>query len=523
MSMSMGLLNSPPVDGIGLALLHSLWQCAVIVLVLAVMLRWMRHAAAQTRYLAASAALIAMVALPAVTAGRIGLADRPVNRVGSVAAIGASKTIPVTTGPMGTIHPRSLFLAPWLPSFARPRTLLPALVSVWVVGVATLAIRLVGGWFLIRRLCRRHTRPIAGPLEAMLARLVGVLGIRRGLRLLESSQVQVPMVIGGLRPVILMPIASLTGLPPRQLEVILAHELAHIRRHDYLVNLAQSVIELLLFYHPAAWWVSRVIRDEREHCCDDLAVRACGNRLAYAQALATMEGLRSASQPSLAASDGPLMARIRRILNPEIMSMYRLPIVGPGATALIGIVLLVGEPALPRGGFASGAQAAGARRPEERTSPDSAPLVRNDRKVYVPIFRSGSLSRVVQLQLTELVQKQIESQTPWKVVGRLEEADTIVDGTVNLVDKSIQAEDPQNLPRQLIGAIHVRVNWVNNPPHANDRTREPTLVSAPIKFAPELGETLMDAMMRNGKKIATKIVDQGVRRFPGDFRVHPRQ
>ena len=165
-----------------------------------------------------------------------------------------------------------------------------------MAGVVALTLRLLGGWLLVRRLTRQ-ARPLAGPCDEVLARLARALRIRRAVRLLESSLVQVPMVIGGLRPMILLPIAALTGLPPGQLEALLAHELAHIRRHDYLVNLVQSAIEVLLFYHPAAWWASRVIRAEREHCCDDLAVRACGDRLTYARALAAMEGLRGAPRP----------------------------------------------------------------------------------------------------------------------------------------------------------------------------------------------------------------------------------
>ena len=95
--------------------------------------------------------------------------------------------------------------------------------------------------------------------------------------------VEVPTVIGWLRPVVLMPASALSGMGPQQLEAILAHELAHIRRHDYLVNLLQTVVETLLFYHPAVWWLSGRIRVERENCCDDLAVSLCGDPYAYAE------------------------------------------------------------------------------------------------------------------------------------------------------------------------------------------------------------------------------------------------
>ena len=119
------------------------------------------------------------------------------------------------------------------------------------------------------------------------------LGVSRPVRLLKSALVEVPTVIGWFRPVILLPAATLSGLTPGQLEAILAHELAHVRRLDYLVNAFQCLVETLMFYHPIAWWISRCIREERENCCDDLVVEVCGDRLGYARALVTLEGLRA--------------------------------------------------------------------------------------------------------------------------------------------------------------------------------------------------------------------------------------
>ena len=141
------------------------------------------------------------------------------------------------------------------------------------------------------------------------------LHIGRAVRLLESTSVSVPTVIGWLRPVVLLPASAMAGLAPNQMEAILAHELAHIRRHDYIVNLFQTVVETLLFYHPAVWWLSRRIRAERENCCDDLAVSLCGDPVAYAAALAELEGLRSTTGDLvLAATGGSLLQRVRRLL-----------------------------------------------------------------------------------------------------------------------------------------------------------------------------------------------------------------
>jgi hypothetical protein len=140
------------------------------------------------------------------------------------------------------------------------------------------------------------------------------IGVSSSVQLLWSASASVPMVIGWARPVVLVPTALLTGLSASQLEAVLAHELAHIRRHDYLVNLLQNALETLLFYHPAVWWISEQVRNEREHCCDDLAAAACGGSLKYARALTALAELRHTSGSlGLAATGGSLVARVARL------------------------------------------------------------------------------------------------------------------------------------------------------------------------------------------------------------------
>src|SRR5205823_6807755 len=130
----------------------------------------------------------------------------------------------------------------------------------------------------------------------------------------ESALVEVPTLVGWLWPVILLPASAISGLAPAELEAILVHELAHVRRHDYLINLLQTGVETILFYHPAIWWLSRRVRQEREHCCDDIAVSLCGDPIAYARALSTMEELRASPRWAIAAHGGSLIVRIRRIV-----------------------------------------------------------------------------------------------------------------------------------------------------------------------------------------------------------------
>src|SRR5439155_15282358 len=180
-------------------------------------------------------------------------------------------------------------------------------------------LRLLTGWLWVQRLRTRGVAPADADFRRMASRLSRRLRITRVVTLLDSSLVDVPTVIGFLRPVVLLPVTALAGLTSQQIEAILAHELAHIRRHDYLVNLLQTLVETVLFYHPAVWWVSRRIRIERENCCDDLAVSLCGDPVAYATALADLEALRgSGPQPvrhiAMAATGGSLLQRVRRLL-----------------------------------------------------------------------------------------------------------------------------------------------------------------------------------------------------------------
>ena len=199
--------------------------------------------------------------------------------------------------------------------YERCKALLPWLVSLWFMGLFVLSLRLMGGWVYIQYIKKWKTKRVPRIWDEQLTRLSRQLQIRRSVRLLESALIEVPTVIGWLRPVILMPIWTLTGLSPQQIEAILVHELVHIRRYDYLVNLMQTLLETLLFYHPATWWISHRIRVEREYCCDDVTVAFCGDALTYTRALTEMEERRGPPlRLAVAASAHPLLGRIRRLV-----------------------------------------------------------------------------------------------------------------------------------------------------------------------------------------------------------------
>jgi beta-lactamase regulating signal transducer with metallopeptidase domain len=152
--------------------------------------------------------------------------------------------------------------------------------------------------------------------QALAEDLARHLGLERPFLVVDSVCVATPTVVGWLRPIVLLPVAAMAGLSPRQVEAILAHELAHIRRHDFAINLLQTFAETVLFYHPAVWWMSSRIRTEREHCCDDVAVSVCGDATEYVAALTELASW-TLAQPALAmgATRGPLLSRVRRLLH----------------------------------------------------------------------------------------------------------------------------------------------------------------------------------------------------------------
>jgi type II secretory pathway component GspD/PulD (secretin) len=168
------------------------------------------------------------------------------------------------------------------------------------------------------------------------------LKVTRPVKLMESALVQIPTVVGWFRPVILLPASALTGLSPEQIEALLAHELAHIRRYDYLVNMFQTLVEILGFYHPAVWWISYTIRVERENCCDDLAVSVCGDKVGYARALTSMEEARFAKgELAVAASGGSLSRRIRRLIGKDSAVNKRLGYVPVVISVLLIMALMI--------------------------------------------------------------------------------------------------------------------------------------------------------------------------------------
>jgi len=441
------ILTNPVAHRVGWALVHFVWQGTAVAMLLACAMWLLRRRSANIRYAVACAVLVLMLVLvagtiwlaggapsqpPTITANTQEAAPGPVlpqeekpiieDTVAEqpppfVARLAeppphAHSTLPdapaaapaARAEPPAPAQPTAGAAEPELRSWYQQGSevvspYLPWVVCAYLAGVLCLSLWHLGGWRQVHRLRRLRTQPAGAPVEQMIARLKSRLGVGRTVGALRSALVGVPTVVGWLRPVILLPAAAVTGLTAEQLEAILAHELAHIRRFDYLVNLLQTAAETLLFYHPAVWWVSRRIRAERENCCDDLAVGECSQPLAYARALAAVARL-SIPRPKLAvaADGGKLLARVRRLVGlPAGRGDRRLAWLA-GALTFLGVAaIVIGLSVSCAGDKAAADDDKAAVNARPAIEPPSAPAKVNDtRRVEIAKAVAAAIEKAVQ-------------------------------------------------------------------------------------------------------------------------------
>jgi beta-lactamase regulating signal transducer with metallopeptidase domain len=326
------ILSHGMVQRLGWMLVHFVWQASMVALLLAILLKLLHKYSASLRYIVACMALVIMVLLPAITMNLIPVAESysPIETTPEPASMAIVSTPAELEIPANIETPvieaeipvQSIVASVEIPFSQRITKVLeptlPYVVMAWFAGVFGLSLWYLGGWTQLQRLRQKMVKPVDESLQSKLKELAGVLGVNRAVQLVESALVQTPTVVGWLKPVILLPASVLTGFSAEQIDAILAHELAHIKRCDYLVNMLQTAVEILGFYHPAVWWISKKIRIERENCCDDIAVKISGDRIGYAKTLALFDGIR-VGQPELAvaASGGSLFERICRLLGKD--------------------------------------------------------------------------------------------------------------------------------------------------------------------------------------------------------------
>lgn len=325
------LLKVPNLELLARVLIHSLWQGVAVASTLAVLLWVFKRVSPSQRYYLALLALLSCLALPVLT---FTLLRAPQTYASSpqTQAETPEGARPLTSR-LSSHNLELLQVAPETAvvrnKFATSQTLrawefglepfFPWIVLGWFLGVITLCVRLVLGMATLKRLRSSFVQRAPDAVITTVQRLHKKFKLKQDVDIKISQIADVPLVLGYLKPLILVPTSVLNGLTPQQLELILAHELAHIRRGDHFVNLLQHVTETLLFFNPAVWWISNQVRQEREYCCDVMAIGVCNSSThAYAQTLSRLSELRAVNQSvkqlSLAASGGSLLKRILTLM-----------------------------------------------------------------------------------------------------------------------------------------------------------------------------------------------------------------
>jgi len=348
------------------SLLHFLWQGAAIAAVAAAFMAVLRKPA--SRYLIGITALALMLGSFVVTFAAI---SEPAATVAEVAAIGVPAAAPTSLNGASQHSVNELMEEQAAISSASD---FAWIARGWLLGVFVFALRIAFGLAVLEQLRRRNLIALPEALVIRFRILQHRLGIRRVIQYCECHSLNVPAVIGLFHPVVLLPVRALTGLTPEQLEAVIAHELAHIKRFDVAVNFFQVIAETLFFFHPAVWWLNKRIRADREDCCDDVAIAECGGTVGYARALATMETWRDVPDFAMAVTGSPVATRVARLLgiSQQQNGARTAGVVTASlalATALIaaGVSFGVANPAL--------AQSAGGSFQQLVTQADQAPAV----------------------------------------------------------------------------------------------------------------------------------------------------
>ncbi len=327
-----GLFTGPAIQALGWTIIHSFWQLTALAIVLFAVIKVYNGASSQWKYTAGIVALGFAVIISTITFIVVfqSLGAPPVIPAGTVeAAITGSSTSPDAA---------SL----WLLFKRLADRHMQFVVFLWVTGVVFLIGRMAGGLLYNRRLKTKSLSLASDFWQERLNKLCHRAGSPKFVILKESLLAKVPMTIGYLKPVILFPVGVLSGLPQEQVEALLAHELAHIVRSDYLVNMFQGFVDIFYFYHPAVHWISGLIRQEREHCSDDMAVELMGDTFQFARALANVHAWgnqRAIFAMKLAKNQHKLLNRIRRIINMKKEGTHSFE--GFVGACVLGVLLII--------------------------------------------------------------------------------------------------------------------------------------------------------------------------------------
>lgn len=332
---------------LGMTLLHSLWQILAVYIILRVVLSLLKTNDSRSKY-NISAVFMMLIFVMALTT--FSIYENMDNQNESLVFYHLTKANEVGNNQVMS-YPIPMAQELGISPQKSISDYLPWFVIAYAGGIIFLSFRLAFGLFYLRRYRYNGILPISEELERIFQSLISKIQLKTNVSLVESVLTKVPFVLGYFKPVVVVPAGILLNIPFNQVEAILAHELAHIKRSDYLINIIQSIVELLFFYHPFIYLISKHVRDERENCCDDIALKYCSDSTQYVKALANMESVRMNLSPSAVAlvkSKNSLLKRITRILKPNLMKTKLSDRIFAGIIVVLGLstILIMGAAAM---------------------------------------------------------------------------------------------------------------------------------------------------------------------------------
>ncbi|MFZ6013867.1 MAG: M56 family metallopeptidase [Bacteroidota bacterium] len=328
-------LSSTWTQTLGWTLLNSLWQGLVVMLITVLALRLIPSRNSYARYIISCSGMLLLIVM------NLGTFFYLANENSSEALLNQKIQQAANVESMSTLYSSSEISQPAVEQWIMAtedwlKSNMTWIIWCWALGTLLFSLRLIFGWWYVNTLSREAIT-LNDHWNNLLEKLAQQLQVDRVVTLAQSSRIHAPVVIGYVKPIILLPAGLLSGLTAEQVETILIHELAHIKRHDFLINLIQSLVEAIFFFNPFVWIMSRIIRREREYCCDDAVVTRHGNALTYAHALAQLEEVRLSHTTmalSIAENKSQLLNRIKRIMEKSVNNQS-------GRERIIPIILLV--------------------------------------------------------------------------------------------------------------------------------------------------------------------------------------
>lgn len=328
-------MDNPFIYSLGISLLHSLWQFTLLYLLLRLILLYLKQSSPNFRYWLSFSFLFAGLLISVVSFISIYHSEKELhNQIFNTSSLIRPELLSYFAEQEKAVT-NSEF---------NPASLLPWLVISYFTGLIFFALRFTGSLLVLRNFRKSALIHTDQRLEACFKKLINKLGVSQKIKIRESLKVKVPILIGYLKPVVLVPAGIFLQLPYEQTEAVLLHEIAHIKRRDYLLNILQSMIEILFFYHPAVYLISAIIRSERENCCDDIALFYCKNSTVYARALASIESilpLNTYNAVALGNNKMNLLNRITRILKPNKMRTKLTDKIIAGIIILVGFTTII--------------------------------------------------------------------------------------------------------------------------------------------------------------------------------------